>query len=167
MYKEVVGYRGYFVSEDGEIITSHKRNGKTKLKPYIDKDGYARVALYSDKDKRVWIGVHKVVALAFVGGYSEGLVVNHKDYNKLNNKAENLEWVTPLENAKYSMANILRGNQRLYKPVVRIDDNGSRVEYPSMSCAARVNSLCVSNIRRCLNGGTQKCGGYKWEYLNG
>ena len=45
------------------------------------------------------IRVHQVVATAFWGHQkSEGMVVDHKDTNRCNNRAENLHWVTKLEN---------------------------------------------------------------------
>ena len=45
------------------------------------------------------IRVHQVVASAFWGHQkSEGMVVDHKDTNRCNNRAENLHWVTRLEN---------------------------------------------------------------------
>lgn len=45
------------------------------------------------------IRVHQVVASAFWGHKkSEGMVVDHKDTNRCNNRAENLHWVTKLEN---------------------------------------------------------------------
>ncbi len=46
------------------------------------------------------IRVHQVVASAFWGHQkAEGMVVDHKDTNRCNNRAENLHWVTKLENA--------------------------------------------------------------------
>ena len=45
------------------------------------------------------IRVHQVVASAFWGHQkAEGMVVDHKDTNRCNNRAENLHWVTKLEN---------------------------------------------------------------------
>ena len=45
------------------------------------------------------IRVHQVVATAFWGHEKEdGMVVDHKDTNRCNNRAENLHWVTKLEN---------------------------------------------------------------------
>ena len=45
------------------------------------------------------IRVHQVVATAFGGqNKEEGMVVDHKDTNRCNNRAENLHWVTKLEN---------------------------------------------------------------------
>ncbi len=46
------------------------------------------------------IRVHQVVATAFWGHQkADGMVVDHKDTNRCNNRAENLHWVTRLENA--------------------------------------------------------------------
>ena len=44
---------------------------------------------------------HKQVALVFCPGWKEGLQVNHKDGNKQNNRATNLEWVTASENIRH------------------------------------------------------------------
>lgn len=45
------------------------------------------------------IRVHQVVATAFYGPMKvDGMVVDHKDTNRCNNRAENLHWVTKLEN---------------------------------------------------------------------
>jgi len=46
--------------------------------------------------------IHILVARAFVEGYNLGLEVNHKDTNRTNNTAENLEWLTHAENVAYS-----------------------------------------------------------------
>lgn len=48
--------------------------------------------------------VHRLVCFAFpeiCGEYFEGAECNHKDENPLNNKAENLEWVTHRQNNMY------------------------------------------------------------------
>lgn len=50
------------------------------------------------QEKKKLIRVHIAVASTFVDGYQEGLTVNHKDGNKLNNQAENLEWITNQKN---------------------------------------------------------------------
>lgn len=42
--------------------------------------------------------VHRCVALAFVSNPKKETVVNHKDSNRTNNAASNLEWVTQQEN---------------------------------------------------------------------
>lgn len=51
------------------------------------------------------IGLHRIVCILFLGVNKEKLHVNHKDGNKLNNCLENLEWVTPKENAYHALKN--------------------------------------------------------------
>jgi hypothetical protein len=46
--------------------------------------------------------VHKLVALAFIGPRPKGTVINHKNGIKGDNRVENLEYVTPDENAAHA-----------------------------------------------------------------
>jgi hypothetical protein len=46
--------------------------------------------------------VHSIIAKAFCGGYKKGLVVNHKDGNKKNNHASNLEHCTSGDNVRHA-----------------------------------------------------------------
>lgn len=59
--------------------------------------GYLRVKIWHNGRSRPF-QVHALVTEAFLGLRPKGLVVNHKDLNKLNNKIENLEYVTDREN---------------------------------------------------------------------
>ena len=45
--------------------------------------------------------VHKLVLEAFISPRPSGLQANHKDLDTENNKVENLEWITPSENASH------------------------------------------------------------------
>ena len=53
--------------------------------------------------KRVGLAVHTAVARTFCKGYSPNLQVNHKNGDKSNNAANNLEWVTPFENTHHAI----------------------------------------------------------------
>lgn len=65
----------------------------------IGANGYRYVALFVNKKRHRFL-VHRLVAEAFVGGYSADLSVNHINGNKLDNRFENLEWVTLSVNTK-------------------------------------------------------------------
>jgi hypothetical protein len=73
------------------------------LKPVGGSTGYAQVQL---GDRRIY--VHHLVAEAFIGPRPDGHVINHKDANKRNNAAANLEYVTPKENSAHANALVPR-----------------------------------------------------------
>lgn len=94
IWKDIYGYEGYYQISDYGNVKSLLTN-----KILIGDEnslGYQRVILYAPVRKRFF--VHRLVAFHFCDGYSPKLVVNHKDGNKKNNTANNLEWVTHSEN---------------------------------------------------------------------
>lgn len=106
IWKDIKDYEGYYqISNYGRvknIQTNYLLNGD------INSAGYKRVVLYTPKRKRFFI--HRLVALNFCNGYSENLVVNHIDGNKLNNHYMNLEWITRSENDLHAEKIGLRKN---------------------------------------------------------
>ena len=100
----IIDYYGYKVSDNG--IIEGKRFRKP-LKYRLNEYGYYECTIYKNNIKHK-ISVHRLVAFLFVPGYRKGLQVNHKDGNKLNNKADNLEWVTLQENINHAVCTGLR-----------------------------------------------------------
>jgi len=74
------------------------------LKQRIGSHGYAFVELRIGWHYKKYYEVHKLVADAFLGPLPKGLVRNHKDFNKLNNCASNLEFLTNKENLAHAKA---------------------------------------------------------------
>lgn len=116
LWKDIPGYEGiYQASNMGRIrtvegkVTYSTRHGERHwhsrvLKPKWEKRGRcraghrdARVNLYKNKENKTLL-VARLVAMAWVDGYEEGLTVNHIDCDPSNNFASNLEWVTRREN---------------------------------------------------------------------
>jgi hypothetical protein len=108
-WRPVVGFEDWYeVSSDGRIRTLPREIG------WIAKTGYIQVHLCHGIQGRIYGGssgrkrkgtrahVHRIVARAFLGECPEGLVVNHKDANPLNNAAANLEYVTHQENTAHA-----------------------------------------------------------------
>ena len=91
IYKDVIGYEGiYKVSNLGNVKTFWYKNEK-QMKPSKDKDGYLQLALSKDGLAKT-VKVHQLVAESFLNHKRCGfkLVINHIDFNKSNNKVENL-----------------------------------------------------------------------------
>lgn len=86
------------------------RNGKQQkftasfqeriLTPYKTKNGYLEVAAMKDS-KRVKHLLHRLIGMAFVPGYREDLTINHINGDKLDNRPENLEWVSLARNTQH------------------------------------------------------------------
>lgn len=100
IWKPVKEYEGiYSVSNFGDVI-SLRFDPPKHLYQTTTNCGYKQVCLYKN-GKRKQTGVHILVAQCFVDGWFEGAEVNHKDLNKANNKATNLEWTTRSKNQKH------------------------------------------------------------------
>lgn len=104
----------YYVDESGSVYSMYKKGGAGKLQATPSKintskssNGYSIVHLY-ENGKRKTVQVHRLIALAFIPNPLGKKEVNHKDGNKLNNKVENLEWVTPSENLSHAVKNGLK-----------------------------------------------------------
>ncbi len=110
IFKDIPDYKGlYQVSNLGNVKSLERRvrciNGFRTLKGRalihtIGSKGYYRVGL-SKNSKCKTRRVHQLVAESFLNHKPVGykLVVNHIDFDKLNNKVENLEIVTQRENS--------------------------------------------------------------------
>lgn len=101
IWKEVEEFPEYKVSNTGKVIS---KSGKV-LKTFVTNSGYEAVTLYSAaKGSRKT--VHRLVAKAFVVNPEPGKldVVNHKDGNRNNNDADNLEWTTQAGNIAHAIA---------------------------------------------------------------
>ena len=96
--KEVPGFYGmYSASRCGLIYSSYT---KKFLKKYVAPSGYEQVSMKKNKKPKTF-RVHRIIALAFFGESS--LCVNHKDGNRSNNHAGNLEYCTHKENNDHAI----------------------------------------------------------------
>ena len=92
---QIQGYEGrYYASPDGKIYSSLSNK---YLKAKIDKDGYEKVNLYKNEKQKTFF-VHRLIANTFLTNFNNKPQINHKNFNKIDNHIDNLEWVTDVEN---------------------------------------------------------------------
>lgn len=111
-WKPVVGYEGlYEVSNMGDVrsldrTVKHNYGGDCvkkgrELSRYKCQTGYYEVGL-SVVNKVKTLRVHRLVALAHIPNPNNYPILNHKDGDKLNAAASNLEWCTQSYNMKHA-----------------------------------------------------------------
>lgn len=167
LWKSIPGFEGiYEASNMGRIrskegkTTQSVLHGECHWKQRVIKQHYskrksgtnldARITLWKDKKPHYYL-VSRLVARAWVSGYCEGMTVNHKDGNSLNNCADNLEWVSLHENILHGFQSGLYTNQI---PCILVSDNGNAYHFRSYSEASRYLgknngyvSLCMKRKR--------------------
>ena len=93
--KDIEWYNWYYkVSDLWNIIWWGKKMKITTWFPY------KYVSLTINK-KQIKCSIHRLVAKAFIENIENKKEVNHKDWNKQNNKIDNLEWCTHKENINH------------------------------------------------------------------
>ena len=162
----------YIVDSNGYVLS--KRFG-TPLKYSINSKGYAIVNIMIN-GKRKGLGVHTAIARTFLKDYKNGLQVNHKDGNKLNNHIDNLEWVTGSENMRHAvdvLGNCINDKNGNAKGIQGINKNGDIIyDYNSIAeCAKDISKdkqidykYIQNSIWRVLNGYRKTYMKLKWIY---
>ena len=167
-WKDIKGYEGkYMVSNKGRVKSLNYNNtGKEGiLKAHFNVHGYLFVVLYKEGKRKLPL-VHRLVATAFLEnpeGYTE---VNHRDEDKENNKAENLEWVSHEYNINYGTRN-KKIAEKNSKPVFSVDkESGLIMWWQSASEASIQLGINNGNICDCLKGRKKSAGGHIWFYAD-
>lgn len=140
------------------------------LKPFISKTtGYLQINL----SKKARYNMHRLVAMEHCEGYAEGLVVNHKNGDRLDNRAENLEWVTQRENNLHAFRELGRrptslgvfgGDHPTAKPVVGTDLVTGLQRFYRSGTDAEVDGFCKHSISSCCTGRQKTHKGHSWKF---
>lgn len=121
VWKDIPGVPNYQASDWGRIRSVRIRvlrpcRTRTQKNGISDQDGYYRVAIGNGFRKLV----HRLVAAAFMEiPIPEGLVVHHKDNDKINNRLDNLEVVSYELNTRYVYADGRIGSHYKLNPLQR------------------------------------------------
>lgn len=116
LWKIIKGFTNYELSNQGKL-----RNVKTKklLKTYVitpNGKPYSTAVLRKTNQRKTYtLYIHRLVHSMFVGPIEEGLVIDHKDRDSLNNSWDNLQAVTRAENNRNRGSSLKRKYKGVYK----------------------------------------------------
>lgn len=159
IWRDIDGYQGYQVSNLGRVRTHNKktytslhgeRTWKDRiLKPKVTNTNSLRVELWKDGSHKTVL-VHRLVADAFLGKMIDtDMTVNHKDGNRLNNRVENLEWISRADNIRYGFEN----GQYPQTHCTLIDKENHEYHFRSMAQASLFLNRSRQYISNCLKHG--------------
>ena len=138
LFVEMLKKRGCYIGEDGHI--RGKRGGNMSK---ITRNGYWLTgAAYNRKD--YYFCEHRVVWVWYNGAIPDGMVINHKDYNRSNNHIENLELMTQKENVEYSRCNFNHPQGEKSGKAKITDKQAQAIQYLGNVCGwsmKQINSL--------------------------
>ena len=164
-------------SNDRVVI---RRGARVVLKGFClkqhEKGGYYNVTLYGGtRNAHKQIAVHRLVADAFVANPCNYPYVNHKDENKRNNRADNLEWCTAKYNSNYGTAITRRVLHQDWEsiadkqsiPVECCDLNGNVVKTYKSMMECKKYGFNPASVSRCCSGSLKTYKGFVWRKANG
>ncbi len=167
----------YEVSNFGRVINI-KRN---KIMNYsFDHDWYKKFNLCKNSKWKNY-SCHRLVAKSFIENTNNKPQVNHKDWNKENNRVENLEWCTQSENVQHAFKTWLVKNNLF------INNNPSKWKFgkysnsaKKVSCYSKLNEhikdydsiidaerelwVWNQNISKCCKWVIKSAWWFKWKY---
>jgi hypothetical protein len=97
--KKITDFPDYAVTKTGKVISYRRNENGVELSPSTSNE-YEKVCLQGKKGKANF-QVHRLVAMMFLPKKKGCNIVNHKDGDKLNNTASNLEWTDRKGNARH------------------------------------------------------------------
>jgi hypothetical protein len=143
-------FKGYYGRKDSRVFSSKGSYGTIReLKPVYQKsnNGYYMMSCGRDENNKAYqIGWHRFIAEIFIPNPNNLPQVNHLDENKGNNRVDNLEWSTHLDNIRYSSDNW--GGNFLIENL----KTGEKYEIVNLAKWCRDIGVSRKSAHDCMNG---------------
>lgn len=152
----------YSISNDGMVINT--KTGRI-MKSHDNGKGYEIIGLVGNKG-RIYRSIHRLVAEAFIPNPDNLPQINHKDENKKNNNADNLEWCDQKYNNNYGARTEKQtASCGTSKEVSQFDKNMNLINtFKSQKDAGRKLGIDWRHIQRGCKGKAKTVKGYIFQY---
>ena len=180
IWKDIEGYEGmYQVSNLGRVRSldrwieqphpknpayTHRYKVKGKIKGQrFNNKGYYVTDLYTNgvQDTRT---VHRLVAETFIPNPEHLSDVNHIDENPRNNRVDNLEWTSHIDNVRHGTGTRRMGRAH-WTPVCQYTLDGKFIKrWECMQYAADQLGLHMTCISAVCRGRAKTYRGFIWKY---
>ena len=176
-WRDIPGTDGMYQLSNYGKVRSRVKGDWHLMSMHQNSQGYNRVQLSYPKKRKAF--VHRLVAEAFIPNPENLPIVNHKDFDILNCRVDNLEWTTLQGNYDYSanrgryvrtavwnehITKTLRST--MGKPIIGTQlDGGAEITLSSLNQCREYGfqPSCVSN---CCKGKRRQTGRYTWRYAD-
>lgn len=188
IWKDVKNYEGYYeISNTGKIASKERTcidtldrkrvRNRYLLSPNIN-NGYYRVTLCKNGRKTIF-SIHRLVATHFIENPNNLPQVNHINGNKLDNRVENLEWVTVKENVIHAYKNGLihhikgenhpnygkcGGLSKKAKKVVAENIKSGEIRKYNSIIETEKDGFDRGEVSKCCNGKVKQHKGYRFIF---
>lgn len=169
-WRDVVGYEGlYMISNYGVVKSLGNNKGRKEkiMRTHVCRNGYEKLDLCKKGQPTKKVYIHRLVATAFIPNPENKEQCNHQNGIKLDNRVENLNWMTPKENIAHAIENGLIQKQKKSKPVVATHlDTGECRQFKTQTEASRELGVSMKYISNVLNGTKTQANKWALKYLS-
>ena len=154
-WKDIKGYENlYKISNLGEVKSLPRKTTKGGIIKPNRTTSYQRICLVKNGFIKSY-SIHRLVALAFIPNPQSKPYVNHKNGIRSDNRAINLEWVTPSENNLHAFRNNLSQSHKgskhplaklTEKEVLNIRKLANKYSQQYIAKIYGVSFQCISDI---------------------
>lgn len=174
VWRPVVGYEDYYeVSNLGRLRTvghiieysdgrrRHVRGGRMISYGKPRPNGYYIKCLQRGNTKK-YVTIHRLVATAFIPNPMGLEQINHINGNKIDNRVENLEWITREDNMLHAVYTLGKVTGVPAKKIICVETGEI---FDSRNSAMKAKGCDVRNLSKVIDKNDRTLGGYHWRNI--